>query len=390
MHDPLLLIEDGPEGPDSSGPGWHVLVVDDDPEVHAVTRLAVEPCRYDGRRIDIISAHSAAEARTILQGRDDIALILLDVVMETDQAGLDLVPYIRETLMNRAVRIVLRTGQPGQAPAREVVERYDIDDYRTKTELTFERFYILVMTALRTFKLVKELESQQRQLQQANHELERFAYVASHDLQTPLRGIVGFTQLLQQRIGASLEPDSAELLQGVLDSGRQLHHLIASLLQFARLGRAAAKNEPVALDAVLQQALTHARSMLDARNARVESTPLPTVNGDAEQLELLFRNLIENGIKFQTGDAPTLRIEAVAEDACWLIRFIDQGIGIDAHQIERIFEPFHRLHTSDAFPGSGLGLAVARRIALMHGGSLHAESMLGQGTTMSLRLPRTA
>jgi signal transduction histidine kinase len=387
MHDRLPLIEDSPESPGDLPP-WLVLVVDDDPEVHAVTRLAVEPCRYDGRRIEVISADSAAAARTILQQRNDIALILLDVVMETDQAGLELVPFIRETLSNRAVRIVLRTGQPGQAPAREVVERFDIDDYRTKTELTFERFYILVMTALRTFKLLQDLESQQRELLEANHELERFAYVASHDLQTPLRGIVGFSQLLQQRIGAELAPDSAELLQGVLDGGRQLHHLIESLLQFARLGRAAVEHHPLELDAVLSQALNHARSALDARKARIEVSPLPKIHGDAEQLELLFRNLIENGIKFQPGESPTMRIEAQADGDFWQIRFIDHGIGIEHHQLERIFEPFRRLHTSDAFPGTGLGLAVARRIALMHDGGLHAESTPGQGTTMVLRLPR--
>jgi diguanylate cyclase (GGDEF)-like protein len=137
---------------------WTLLVVDDDPEVHAVTRLMLTHARIEGRAVNLLHAHSAAEARPMLARHGDIALVLLDVVMETEHAGLDLAQYIRDQVGNDAVRIVLRTGQPGQAPAHDVVSRYNIDDYVAKSELTFERLQILVTTALRTYAQLRHLQ----------------------------------------------------------------------------------------------------------------------------------------------------------------------------------------------------------------------------------------
>lgn len=148
--------ESGPEAP---GPApWTLLIVDDDPEVHAVTRLMLTHARIEGRGMNLLHAESAAEAKPLLARHPDIALVLLDVVMETEHAGLDLAQYIRDQLGNDAIRIVLRTGQPGQAPAHDVVARYHIDDYVAKSELTFERLQILVTTALRTYAQLRHLQ----------------------------------------------------------------------------------------------------------------------------------------------------------------------------------------------------------------------------------------
>ena len=137
---------------------WKVLIVDDDPEVHAVTRLCLHGFMFQSRPLEWLSAHSAAEGRTIMAERKDIALVLLDVVMETDQAGLEFVRHVRDVLHNRAIRIVLRTGEAGQAQPLAVVEQYEIDDFRAKTDLTFERLTILVKGALRTYGLLRNLE----------------------------------------------------------------------------------------------------------------------------------------------------------------------------------------------------------------------------------------
>lgn len=205
-------------------PPWRVLIVDDEPDVHAVTRLALEHACFEQRGVQLHHAHSAAEARALLATHADVALILLDVVMESDDAGLLLVDHVRETLGNREVRIVLRTGQPGVAPARTLIERYAIDDYRTKTELTSERLYVSVAAALRTYALLKALR-------QAHEQLQRHADAASHDLQTPLRAIVGFTQLLQRRHLATLDADGQALLNTVVDNGIALSALIRDLLE---------------------------------------------------------------------------------------------------------------------------------------------------------------
>jgi diguanylate cyclase (GGDEF)-like protein len=157
MNDRLVFAGDSPVET-ASGTPWTVLVVDDDAEVHAVTRLMLTHARIEGRGLNLLHAHSAAEARPMLARHGDIALVLLDVVMETEHAGLDLAQYVRDQLGNDAVRIVLRTGQPGQAPAHDVVARYNIDDYVAKSELTFERLQILVTTALRTYAQLRHLQ----------------------------------------------------------------------------------------------------------------------------------------------------------------------------------------------------------------------------------------
>ncbi|HYD68569.1 diguanylate cyclase [Azospirillum sp.] len=151
--------------PDAGVP-WRVLIVDDDPEVHAVTRLALAKVRFKGRRLEMLSAYSAAQAADTLRDTPDIAIVLLDVVMETDDAGLRLVRTIRDVLANHAVRIILRTGQPGQAPEESVILNYDINDYKAKTELTTQKLFTTVVAALRAYSDIIALETSRRGLQQ--------------------------------------------------------------------------------------------------------------------------------------------------------------------------------------------------------------------------------
>jgi adenylate cyclase len=150
---------------------WKVMLVDDEPEIHNITKLALEDFTYAQKPLTFISAYSGREAQVLIQTHDDVALMLLDVVMETEHAGLDLVKFIRNTLGNQLVRIVLRTGQPGQAPEDKVIIAYDINDYKTKTELTFEKLFTTVVTALRAFDLVTKLEFQRRENSRQNVEL---------------------------------------------------------------------------------------------------------------------------------------------------------------------------------------------------------------------------
>ncbi|SNY51391.1 Serine phosphatase RsbU, regulator of sigma subunit [Arsukibacterium tuosuense] len=155
--DELMVFADDRNTPNNEYQYWTVLIVDDDPEIHQVTLLALRDFYFQNHKLKFISAYSAAEAKPILTGNNDIALVLLDVVMETDDAGLTLVHYIRDTLQNHLVRIVLRTGQPGQAPEQKVVQDYDINDYRAKTELTVQRLTTTVLSALRAYTAIKEL-----------------------------------------------------------------------------------------------------------------------------------------------------------------------------------------------------------------------------------------
>jgi signal transduction histidine kinase len=376
------------DDPESAEP-WQILVVDDDPEVLAVTRLSLRDFRFANRPVVLLDADSAAAAREALARSPEVALILLDVVMETEHAGLDLVRYVREELDNSAVRIVLRTGQPGQAPAMEVADRYQIDDYRTKTELTFERLRVLVTTALRTYGLVRQLESRSRALAEHASELERFSYVASHDMQTPLANIARLVQLLQRRLADVLTDRQRELMDLLVSSTHDLQQLISDLLALARIGREQIdRSAPVDLNRTMQRITAHLQGLIDDRQVQLDVGPLPVVEGHAVLLEQLLSNLIDNAIKFQPQGQPKVAISAREISEGWELRVQDAGIGIDGEHLQRIFEPFQRLHTREQFPGSGVGLAICRRVARLHGGTISAESQPGQGTTMIVRLSR--
>ncbi|QJE74280.1 diguanylate cyclase [Aerophototrophica crusticola] len=186
-----------------AGPPWRVLVVDDDEEVHSVTRYALRKVSFRDRPLELVSAHSAAEAEAVLRARPDMALVLLDVVMETEDAGLRLVRTIRDELKNHAVRIILRTGQPGQAPEERVIVDYDINDYKAKTELTAQKLFTTVIAALRSFADITAIEANRRGLRQIiqapdlrleDTSLPGFAAVALAQMEAllegPIRGLV--------------------------------------------------------------------------------------------------------------------------------------------------------------------------------------------------------
>ncbi|MFA5940872.1 MAG: ATP-binding protein [Sinimarinibacterium sp.] len=371
---------------DGSEP-WLVLVVDDDPVIHAVTRLALRDFTFDGRPIRILEATSAAQARVLLKEQPDIAFVLLDIAMETSNAGLELVSHIREDLNNTTVRIALRTGLSAQAPAGEIVARYEIEDFREKGEMSFDRLRIATLTALRTYRLLQQMKQHQRELTASNEELERFSYVAAHDLQTPLRLIGGASDLLLRRYGSTLDPPARELLGLVTRGVKDMQELIRDLLDLSRIGRIDTALVPLDLGTVVDNVCVRIQPLLAERAVSVRCTGLPTVEGNASQLDQLFRNLIENAIKFQPGPEPSVRISADRYGAGWEIHVADRGIGIAPENLGEIFEVFRRLHTDEQFPGTGIGLAICKKIVEGHSGTIHAESTPGVGTVMVIRLP---
>ncbi len=385
-----LFFADEDEGIQGGLPPWIVLVVDDEPDIHAVTRLALEKAQFSGRGVRLVNGASAAEGRALLAAHPDAALILLDVVMESDDAGLAFVRHVREELGNREVRIVLRTGQPGVAPARTVIDHYEIDDYRTKTELTSERLYVSVAAALRTYALLDSRRQRERALLQSNQELERFAYVASHDLQTPLRAIVGFTQLLQRRNAAQLDDDGRALLADVVSNGTTLAMLIRDLLEFSDLSRANRQPQAVVLDALMQRVRIRLAEELETRQAVLQVEPLPAIEGDAVMLEQALVNLVHNALKFQTQSGAVVRVQAKQTADVVDVQVIDHGIGIEPAELPKVLEGFHRVNAHEASAGSGLGLAICRKVARLHGGELLASSVPGVGSTFTLRLPASA
>jgi signal transduction histidine kinase len=240
-------------------------------------------------------------------------------------------------------------------------------------------------------RIVAELEAlrvAQAELQRSNTELEQFAYVASHDLQEPLRKVASFCQLLQQRYGGQLDDRADQYIGFAVDGARRMQELINDLLAFSRVGRVERPHVPVDCNALLERARQDLAGSIEASGAQVEAGPLPTVEGDASLLRLVFQNLIGNAIKFRGEAAPVVRVEAEREDGRWRFSVADNGIGIDAEYAERIFVIFQRLHPRATYEGTGIGLAMCRKIVEYHGGRMWLDTANGDsGSRFCFTLP---
>ncbi|HDR9494609.1 TPA: PAS domain S-box protein [Burkholderia stabilis] len=226
------------------------------------------------------------------------------------------------------------------------------------------------------------------ELARSNRDLEQFAYVASHDLQEPLRAVAGPLQLLQRRYQGQLDARADEYIGHAVEGATRMQALIEDLLTYSRVGRSDNPFQPVQCAVVLDSALNNLAVALEEAGADVHRGLLPTVQAIPSQLALLFQNLLGNAVKFRRKDGP-LRIRVGAEPCAdgWLFRVEDNGIGIDAQYFERIFLIFQRLHTRRDYPGTGIGLALCKRIVERHGGRIWVESEPGNGTTFLFTLP---
>ncbi len=225
------------------------------------------------------------------------------------------------------------------------------------------------------------------ELARSNEELERFAYVASHDLQEPLRMVTSYGQLLAHRHLAELSPDGQEFLQFMFDGGQRAQALIRDLLSLARLDSQASPWQPVALEAVLADSLAQLQGPLQAAGAVVTHDPLPTVLADAGQMAQLFGNLLSNALKFHGAAAAHIHVAAERVGTSWRISVHDNGVGIEAQFFERIFVMFQRLHLRSAYEGTGIGLAICKKVVERHGGRIGVASKPGQGSTFFFTLP---
>ena len=237
-------------------------------------------------------------------------------------------------------------------------------------------------------RLAEDLERHAEKLARSNAELERFAYVASHDLQEPLRMVASFTQLLSKKYSGKLDETADRYIEFAVDGAKRMQQLIVDLLAFSRVNSKELDLRQTDCEAVVQTALQNLSAAIEESGAAIERDPLPGLTADAGQLGQLFQNLIGNAIKFR-GPAP-LRIHIAAADrgSDWLFSIQDNGIGIDPRHSERIFQIFQRLHTRAEYPGTGIGLAVCQKVAERHGGKIWVESEPGAGSTFRFTIPK--
>jgi PAS domain S-box-containing protein len=237
-------------------------------------------------------------------------------------------------------------------------------------------------------KAEKELEKKIAEIKAANDELQRFAYVASHDLQEPLRMISSYLQLIERRYKDKLDQDANEFIEFAVSGARRLQKMIESLLDYSRVETRGEPFRPVSCGEALNGALSNLDMAIKENEAVITRDTLPTVWGDADQLSRLFQNLISNSLKFRSEEKPRIAISVRRRDSEWLFSVKDNGIGIAPQYYERIFVIFQRLHGYD-YPGTGIGLSISKRIVERHGGRMWVESEPDKGTTFYFTLPAT-
>ncbi len=225
-------------------------------------------------------------------------------------------------------------------------------------------------------------------LKQSNSELEQFAYVASHDLQEPLRMVASYVQLLERRYKGKLDADADEFIGYAVEGANRMRDLIDDLLTYSRVERLGKPLEPTDLESTLRIVLRNLHEAISEAGAVVTHDKLPAVVGDEVQLVQLFQNLIGNGIKFHGKDPTKIHVSVSSQATEYLFCVRDNGIGIDQEYFDRLFKIFQRLHTKEEYSGSGIGLAICKKIVERHGGRIWLESQVGKGTTIYFTLPR--
>ncbi len=297
---------------------------------------------------------------------------------------------------------------PGEAPlyrslAGEAVSGEEVVRHLRTGELRYRRYHAAPVRAdsgaiLGAVSVVSDVTGERRaagellefaeRLRRSNEELERFAYVASHDLQEPLRPIVSFSQLLQRRYAGQLDDEADDYLAFIVEGGQRLQTLIRDLLQFSRLDATAAPPAPTDAGRVVENVVLRFAAPIRTAGVTVEAGDLPVVLVDPIQLDMVVANLLANAIKYRRPKVPlAVRVSAERRGDLWEFAVADNGIGIEAEYFDRIFVIFQRLHTKDRYEGTGIGLAIVKKIVERHGGAVRVESAPGVGSTFFFTLP---
>jgi two-component system, sensor histidine kinase and response regulator len=416
-----------PEGTPGTTPAYEdrasILIVDDEPMNLLALEAILEPLGQE-----IVKAASGEEAlRAVLSA--DYAVILMDARMP-GMDGFEAATLIRNRDRSRNVPIIFLTANTTAQQAFRgyavgavdyLFKPFDPDILRTKTQVFVDLFRqqeqirrqaeLLERARLdlerrveeRTTELRKanerlraeirdreaverELAARARELARSNSDLEQFAYAASHDLQAPLRIVASYVQLLARKYSGRLEGEAHTYIDHAVSGVTRMQELIRDLLEYSRAGRMS-EGETADLAVAVREATENLRIVLDEAEAQVDVSSLPVVAAGGVPMRQLFQNLIGNAVKFR-GERP-LRIEVAAErlEESWLVRVRDNGIGVDGRHKDRIFAIFQRLHPPDRYPGTGIGLAICKKIVESHGGRIWVESEPGDGATFYFTVP---
>jgi len=395
---------------------WKVLVVDDEEDIHSVTRMALKGFIYKDKGIQFLHTYSAGESEKVLKENPDIAVILLDVVMETNTAGLNLVRFIRDELHNKFSQIILRTGYPGYAPEREVIVSYEINDYKTKTELTAFKLFTLILASLRAYDSITlleelrmgledkvkertaELEQKNEQIIEMDQMKTRFFANISHEFRTPLTLILGpIEDMLSKEELTEKKRFGMEMMHR---NALRLLSLINQLLDLAKLDAGSMKLELVDSDVFrFFRLIVSSFSSLAEQKKISYKISIPeqefVTQFDPDKTEKIITNLLSNAFKFTPeGGSIECSIKKAGsskkEKGDQLeLTVKDSGPGIPPDMMEKVFDRFYQVEgrTGPESGGTGIGLSLTKELIHLHHGNIKLESGPEKGTGFIIRLP---
>jgi two-component system, sensor histidine kinase and response regulator len=411
FEDDEVLFADEAEIPSFEEDMWGILIIDDEEDVHQLTRFVLEDYVYQNKKLKFVSAYSAKEAKELFNQCHEIAVILLDVVMETNDAGLKLVRYIRETLQNHFVRIILRTGQAGYAPEKQVILKYDINDYKNKTELTDQKLFTVMTASLRAYSDIMTIESYRQhledkvaertyQLQKQNKELiklnqdkNEFLAIAAHDLKNPLASIQSLANLIRTSWNDFPKEKLIEFSEMIEISAEKMFSLITNLLDVNTIESKDRKyifgklNILPILQVVVNNYQRSAKSKQIALYFQfIEDEYQIWVDENA--IYQVVENLISNAIKYSPhGKNVYVKLVKDEKNVCCQIQ--DEGPGLSDKEKTKLFGKFVRLTprpTGDEH-STGLGLFIVKKLVEAMKGKVWCETELGKGAMFIIEFP---
>ncbi|WP_354634788.1 response regulator [Planktothricoides raciborskii] len=377
-----------------------ILIVDDHVENLQILFSMLTDYGYEVRRV-----LNGIQALNVVKSEPP-DLILLDILMP-EMDGYEVCRYLKAEASTASIPVIFLTALDDEVDKLKAFEVGGID-YITKpfhmkevmarieNQLTIQRQRRAIAEQneqlkaqnIRLEQLNTELIKLNSKLEQSNQDLEQFAYIASHDLRSPLQTIIGFAQILNQKYQQYLDEKGKHYLDRIITGGYRMNKLIGALLEYSRIGCKHLEFKPVDGNKMLAQVLESLQAEIESSHAVIVRDNLPNFIGDEVQIEQLFQNLISNGIKYRNPQVkPQIKITVEPRiNFEYLIGIHDNGIGICAEDFQRIFQVFQRLHNSEQYPGTGIGLAVCQKIIDNHGGRLWVESEENQGTSFYFTL----
>lgn len=364
----------------------NVLLVDDQP----VNLLALETI-LKNEGLNIVKAMSGNEALGHLL-ETEFSCIILDVKMP-DMDGFELARIIRADDRTKYIPLIFASGH--QQTQLDVFKGYETGavDYLLKPiDATVVRSKVNVFAELSRKELARrkaeaELAKYAEELKRSNSELDQYASVAAHDLQAPLRRIMSCVGIFNEEYGDKLGPDAKKWLEMMNENSKRMQTLISDLLAYSKVGKSQTAM-PLDVGKTITEVLEDLAHFIEESGAKISYRDLPVVHVGALDLRQLLQNLIGNAIKYRKKDSePEVRISAEKRDAMWLFQVADNGIGIDPTQQSKLFAIFSRLHNGPEYPGTGIGLAICKKVVERYGGKIWIESEVGKGSTFQFTLP---